>query len=91
MGDWDDFAVFRRARARGRMITRIRAYVQIGGWRRLADTVRAIGWGDDWLSWGGLKGFMDGSLGSTTAAFYEPYLDAPTTRGFLTTDSAGRR
>jgi hypothetical protein len=90
MGDWDDFTVFRRARARSALIIRIRAYVQIGGWRRLADTVRAIGRGDDWLSWGGLKGFMDGSLGSTTAAFYEPYLDAPTTRGFLTTDSAQR-
>ncbi len=91
MGDWDDFAVFRRARARNALITRIRAYVQIDGWRRLADTVRAIGHGDEWLNWGGLKGFMDGSLGSTTAAFYEPYLDAPTTRGLLTTDSARRR
>src|SRR4029077_3003560 len=44
-----------------------------------------------WLSWGGLKGFMDGSLGSTTAAFYEPYLDAPNMRGLLVTDSASRR
>ncbi len=91
MTDWDDFAVFRRARARNTMITRVRAYVQIGGWRRLADTVRVAGRGDAWLSWGGLKGFMDGSLGSTTAAFYEPYLDAPGMRGFLTTDSASRR
>lgn len=91
MGDWEDFAVFRRARSRGELITRIRAYVQIGGWRRLADTVRALGRGDAWLSWGGLKGFMDGSLGSTTAALYEPYLDAPNTRGLLVTDSARRR
>jgi predicted amidohydrolase YtcJ len=30
---------------------------------------------------GGLKGFSDGSLGSTTAFFYEPYKDAPGTRG----------
>jgi hypothetical protein len=50
--------------------------------------VRAAGRGDAWLSWGGLKGFMDGSLGSTTAAFYEPYVDAPVTRGLLVTDSA---
>ncbi len=91
MTDWADFAAFRRARARGGMLTRVRVYVPIGTWRRLADTVRAAGTGDAWLSWGGLKGFMDGSLGSTTAAFYEPYLDAPTTRGLLTTDSAGRR
>lgn len=91
MGDWDDFAVFRRARARNAMITRIRSYVQIGGWRRLADTVRVAGRGDAWLSWGGLKGFMDGSLGSTTAAFYQPYLDAPGQSGFLVTDSASRQ
>lgn len=91
MGGWDDFATFRRARARNAMITRVRAYVPITTWQRLADTVRAAGRGDDWLNWGGLKGFMDGSLGSTTAAFYEPYLDAPNTRGLLVTDSATRR
>ena len=91
MGGWDDFATFRRARARNAMITRVRAYVPITTWRRLADTVRVAGRGDEWLSWGGLKGFMDGSLGSTTAAFYEPYLDAPASRGLLVTDSATRR
>jgi hypothetical protein len=91
MGDWADFAALRRARERGAMMTRVRAYVPISTWRRLADTVRASGRGDTWLSWGGLKGFMDGSLGSTTAAFYEPYLDAPGTRGLLVTDSAGMR
>ena len=91
MGGWDDFATFRRARQRGAMLTRVRAYVPINTWRQLADTVRAAGTGDEWLSWGGLKGFMDGSLGSTTAAFYEPYLDAPASRGLLVTDSAVRR
>lgn len=88
---WSDFAAARRARARGTMITRLRVYVPIATWRRLADTVRVAGRGDVWLNWGGLKGFMDGSLGSTTAAFYAPYLDAPQTRGFLVTDSAGMR
>jgi predicted amidohydrolase YtcJ len=73
------------------MITRVRVYVPIGTWRRLADTVQVAGRGDEWLSWGGLKGFMDGSLGSTTAAFFEPYRDAPGSRGLLVTDSARRR
>jgi len=88
---WSDFAAFRRARARQALTTRIRVYVPIATWRMLADTVRALGTGDAWLSWGGLKGFMDGSLGSSTAAFYEPYLDAPGTRGLLVTDSAVMR
>src|SRR5207245_6521398 len=30
---------------------------------------------------GGLKGFAEGSLGSTTALFFEPYNDAPNTSG----------
>jgi predicted amidohydrolase YtcJ len=65
--------------------------VPLSTWKMLADTVNADGRGDDWLRWGGLKGFMDGSLGSTTAAFFEPYLDAPNTRGLLVTDSATMR
>ena len=31
----------------------------------------------------GAKGFADGSLGSTTAFFFEPYTDAPASRGLL--------
>src|SRR5690606_28968083 len=37
--------------------------------------------GNDMLRIGGLKGFADGSLGSTTALFFEPYLDEPGTSG----------
>jgi len=36
---------------------------------------------NDHLRIGGVKGFMDGSLGSTTAWFFEPYLDAPKSTG----------
>ncbi len=91
MAGWSELAAFRRARARDAMITRVYAFVPLLTWRRLADTVRVAGRGDAWLRWGGLKGFMDGSLGSTTAAFYEPYLDAPGSRGLLVTDSAEMR
>lgn len=89
--NWTDLAAFRRAHALHTQITRIYAFVPIATWRMLADTVRALGRGDEWLHWGGVKGFMDGSLGSTTAAFYEPYLDAPNSRGLLVTDSATMR
>jgi predicted amidohydrolase YtcJ len=44
------------------------------------------GRGDHWLRTGALKGFVDGSLGSHTAAMIEPYDDAPNDRGlFLNT------
>jgi hypothetical protein len=89
--DWTDLAAFKRARAHDALTARVYDFVPLATWRMLADTVRADGRGDDWLRWGGLKGFMDGSLGSTTAAFFDPYLDAPTSRGFLVTDSATMR
>lgn len=88
MGSWGDLAALKRARARNALTARVYAFVPISTWRMLADTVRADGRGDDWLHWGGLKGFMDGSLGSTTAAFFDPYLDAPASRGLVVTDSA---
>ena len=88
MGSWSDLAALKRARDRNALTTRVYAFVPLATWRSLADTVRAQGRGDDWLRWGGVKGFMDGSLGSTTAAFFEPYRDAPTSRGLLVTDSA---
>src|SRR3546814_4006278 len=41
--------------------------------------------------WGGCKVVFDGSLGSRTARFYEPYADDPTTRGIIVTDPADLR
>jgi predicted amidohydrolase YtcJ len=83
MGTWHDLAVFERAHAAGRLRTRIYAAVPLATWTRLRDTVAARGRGDDWLRIGGLKGFVDGSLGSHTAAMFEPFTDAPTDRGLM--------
>jgi hypothetical protein len=85
MGSWDDLATFERARRAGRLRTRIYAAVPLGTWERLRDTVAARGRGDAWLRWGALKGFVDGSLGSHTAAMLEPFTDAPNDRGLLVT------
>jgi predicted amidohydrolase YtcJ len=76
---------FERSRAAGTLTVRTKMFFPIEQWRWVADTVAAAGPGDDWLRIDGVKGFMDGSLGSTTAAFFDPYLDAPTTRGLLRT------
>jgi predicted amidohydrolase YtcJ len=83
MGTWGDLAVFERAHAMGALRTRISAAVPLATWTRLRDTVGARGRGDDWLRIGGLKGFVDGSLGSHTAAMLEPFTDAPSDRGLL--------
>ncbi|MFL5608575.1 MAG: amidohydrolase, partial [Gemmatimonadaceae bacterium] len=83
MGSWGDLAVFERAHAMGALRTRISAAVPLATWVRLRDTVATRGRGDDWLRIGGLKGFVDGSLGSHTAAMLEPFTDAPNDRGLL--------
>ena len=83
MGSWRDLAVFERARTAGRLRTRIYAAVPLASWERLRDTVAARGRGDAWLRIGALKGFVDGSLGSHTAAMFEPFTDAPTDRGLF--------
>jgi predicted amidohydrolase YtcJ len=83
MGTWEHLAIFRRAHAAGRLTTRIYAAVPLATWERLRDTVAARGRGDAWLRIGGLKGFVDGSLGSHTAAFFEPFTDTPGDTGLL--------
>ena len=83
MAGFESLAAYRRAQARGEMITRIYSVVPLAQWERLRDEVQANGHGDEWLKFGGLKGFMDGSLGSHTAAFLESFTDTPGESGFL--------
>lgn len=83
MGSWDDLQAFERARKAGRLKTRIYAAVPLNTWERLRDKVARQGRGDEWLRWGMLKAYVDGSLGSHTAAFLEPFTDVPSDRGLL--------
>jgi predicted amidohydrolase YtcJ len=86
MAGWSSLETYRRAHANNSMITRIYSVVQLPDWEQLRDEVAANGRGDDWLRIGGLKAMMDGSLGSHTAAFLEPFTDAPDQRGLLIFD-----
>jgi predicted amidohydrolase YtcJ len=83
MGSWQHVETFRVAHRRGLLKTRIYACTPLDQWQRLAREVKTSGRGDDWLKIGGLKGFVDGSLGSHTAAFLEPFSDTPGERGLL--------
>lgn len=83
MDTWRSLETYRRAEARGELITRIYSAVPLVEWERLRDEVEQNGVGNEWLRIGGLKGFMDGSLGSHTAAMLEPFTDAPDDEGFL--------
>ena len=91
MGSWGDLAAYRRALARRELRIRVYAFVPLSTWARMRDYVAHQGAGDIRLKWGGVKGFVDGSLGSTTAWFYEPYTDATNTSGLMVTDTAKLR
>lgn len=91
MGAFADLHTYRRAQERGELRMRVYSFVPLGQWRELQTLVAGEGRGDDMLRWGGLKGFVDGSLGSTTAWFYEPYDDEPNTSGLMVTDTAALR
>ncbi|HET9605194.1 MAG TPA: amidohydrolase [Gemmatimonadales bacterium] len=82
---WAEVASARRLRKAGLLKTRISFYPALGGWHRVADSLKANGPGDDWIRVAGVKGFVDGSLGSGTALFFEPYADDPSTFGLLVT------
>jgi predicted amidohydrolase YtcJ len=76
-----DVSVYQALLDRGELKTRIYAVWPLPRWDRLAQTGVRAHFGSAMLRTGGLKGFADGSLGSTTALFFEPYRDAPTTCG----------
>lgn len=65
---------FRMAKASGKMKLRAYVYTPIEHWQQLKSEVETRGTGDELLAWGGVKGFVDGSLGAQTAWFNQPYV-----------------
>jgi predicted amidohydrolase YtcJ len=81
MSAGDDVGVYQTLLDEGSLKTRIYAISPLPAWERVARVGVRRAFGGEMLRIGGLKGFADGSLGSTTALFFDPYVDAPETRG----------
>ena len=81
--DPEDVAVYSELAERGELTSRIYAVPPIASVEDQVKVGIRHAWGSMYLRLGGLKAFADGSLGSTTAYFFEPYTDAPNTRGLL--------
>ena len=79
--DWVTHHSLRRLRTAGETNMRFYSLVPIEDWEKLAELVKAEGRGDDWVRWGGVKGLVDGSLGSRTALLREPYANDRTNKG----------
>ncbi len=76
---------FERAHAANKMITRVYTGMPLDLWKELKNKIDTQGSGDKWLKIGCLKAFVDGALGSHTAAFFKPYSDSPKDSGFFIT------
>jgi predicted amidohydrolase YtcJ len=77
--------VLQRLARRGELSARIDLRWPIGSASELTGPGFETGFGGDWLTVGGVKGFMDGSLGSSTAKMFEPYLNEPNSTGVFVT------
>jgi predicted amidohydrolase YtcJ len=78
--------VYQTLLAHGGLTIRISGHQPLAAWQRLAAVGLHADFGGEKLHIGGLKGFADGSLGSTTALLFEPYLDAPNTSGLANSE-----
>ncbi len=80
---YSEISIYGELAQRGELTARIYTAAGIAGWEDEARIGLHRAFGSPYLRLGALKGFADGSLGSTTAYFFQPYTDAPNTRGLL--------
>jgi len=76
-----DIGVYQELMRQVKLKTRIYGCSTLGDYKRWERTGVRAAFGDAMLRVGCLKGYADGSLGSTTAWLFEPYLDDPKTTG----------
>jgi predicted amidohydrolase YtcJ len=79
------FRLYQRLAREGQLTLRIDLRWPLAQWKALADLGVEEGFGNDWVRIGGVKGFVDGSLGSSTAKMYESFLNEPGSTGIYVT------
>src|SRR5439155_555148 len=78
---YEDFRAYQQLEKSGDLTARVYLFTPILEYKRLVAASVEKAFGGDRLRIGGLKGFADGSLGSSTAAMFEPFNDDPKGRG----------
>lgn len=81
-----NFEVYHELLKEGTLNARLTVYFAIGERDLYSQLEQKKPLENDLLKIGGLKGFVDGSLGSFTALFFEPYTDDPEKTGILVSD-----
>jgi predicted amidohydrolase YtcJ len=93
----DQVEVYHRLRVRGELTARVNMRLVVDTWDEMRDAGITEGLGDEWIRYQGLKGFMDGIMGNSSARFYEPYLTTgvrgswrdATNTGYVTANGSG--
>jgi predicted amidohydrolase YtcJ len=78
-----NYEVYQELLKENKLTARLTVYTQITDVDRVINQDIPASSDEDFLKIAGLKGFADGSLGSSTALFFEPYSDNPDQRGLL--------
>lgn len=81
--DYASIATYQALAEKGELTLRIYAAPAETGWKDLSKLGIRHGFGSPLLRLGAIKGYADGSLGSSTAYFFEPYTDDPKNSGLL--------
>ena len=86
---WDDFRIFEQLEREGKLTARISEWIPF---TEPLDTLKqrrdSHPQSDNMLHTGMLKAYLDGSLGSHTAALLQPYSDDPASSGLPRSDQA---
>jgi len=80
----DNYEVYSELLKENKLTARLTVYIPISGVDSYPQQVSSGS--PDLLKIGGLKGFVDGSLGSFTALFFDPYSDNPQKKGIMVSD-----
>jgi hypothetical protein len=85
-GNSRDLDAWEQLRRSGTMTVRVNYRPSLSEWEKARDR-RAATKNDEWLRVGGVKGYADGSLGSGTGLFFEPYTDDPKSSGVFAAEA----
>lgn len=87
---FESLALFQDLQREGLLTTRVWARMPLSDWEKVRDYIAEHkipahrgAWGDDFIRLGGLKAWVDGIMGNSSALFWEPYANDPASYGRL--------
>ncbi len=90
LADLETLLLYQDLHKSGELTLRVWARFRLDAWEPLSEYIRLYsiphsydGWGDQFIRLGGLKGWVDGIMGNSSALFFEPYKHQPENRGQL--------